>query len=89
MIVDGKRIKGLELYKVKGYKEYLYVWRNLSWVGKGGLMYECFATLVENQELPACHSSCSHDYLMTKCTPLSYKKAPKHIQDHLRHYLEE
>ncbi len=89
MIIDKKRIKGLQAYKVKGKKEYLYVWLSEYKITKQDIFYEGYCTTFENEELPNCHTAVTDNYLRESCTPLSFKKLPSHVQTHLRNYIKE
>ena len=85
MIVNGKRIKGLQAYKVKGRDEYLYAWHNTYHGGN----VDVFATMQDHERLPCCHSVASEAYLMSDCYEQSFKKLPQDVQKHLTNYLKD
>ena len=83
MIINKKRIKGLQAYKVKGEQEYLYAWMNNPY-GKG--IVDAFCNVMSEDTYPSCHSGVSLDYLNESCTPMSQSKLPEHISSHLVAY---
>lgn len=90
MIVNKKRYKGLQAYKVKGKQEYLYAFHTTDRVGaQGYAQCDAYTALTEGDRYPHVHGSCSLDYLREDCTPMSFKKLPEDIQEHLQRYVEE
>lgn len=90
MIIENRRYKGIQLYKVKKRDEYLVADHNQTYQSAhGGLMVECYTTVQDHERLPSTHCAASAEYLRTECYALSYQKAPDDVRAMLRDYVKE
>lgn len=81
------RIAHLQVYKVKGRQEYLYV-TTIPYPGQNReSFYDAYTNVGDDDEFPSCGSSVSAGYLRDKCTPVSQRKMPAKYQKHLFDWL--
>lgn len=87
MIINNKRIKHLQAYKVKKLGEYLYAWHDTARVGNYGACVDVYSPM-RIGELPCCHSEASLNYLRDACYPVSFAKLPPEVQVNLTEYIK-
>lgn len=88
MIIDGKRVAGLQSYKVKGREEYMFVWMNSAYRTIGDyIAYDAYTTVTDIETVPSCHCPVSADYLKEDAYAVSFRMLPAQVQHALREYV--
>ena len=85
MIINHRRLKGMQVYKEKGTKDYLIV-DLLSQNSTG--MFEGLCTAISESPSSLCISTIQNEYLTDKCSPVSWKKIPLKWQNSFLERLE-
>lgn len=78
MIINGRRLKGMQTYKEKGSKDYMMV--DMLTTNSSG-NFESLSTAIAEQPSSLCISSIHSEYLGEKCRPVAWKQVPKEWKD--------
>lgn len=78
MIINNRRLKGMQGYKEKGCKDYLII-DVLNTTSKG--MVEGLAASIAESPSSLSIAVVSEEYLAEKCRPVSWKQIPKEWKD--------
>lgn len=80
--------RGIQVHKVKGTNDYMFVLTNTLRVGGTSTRYyDVYFTLEDNQVVPCCHGSATYDYIEKSTYKQSYAQLPKVIKQALHAYV--
>ena len=85
MIINRRRLKGMQAYKEKGKQDYLMI-DALTVNSKG--MFEGLSAAISESASSLSISSIHDEYLSEKCRPISWKQIPKEWQNAFMERLE-
>lgn len=78
MIINGRRLKGMQTYKEKGSKDYMMI--DILTTNSSG-KFEGLCTAITERPNTICISCVDSEYLAEKCRPVSWKQVPKEWKD--------